>query len=57
MQNRSFAQYLHLHDFVILESRKHSGCCGFEVVHALILNKIHGFAKPSLDDTPDKGCF
>ncbi|HKJ34202.1 MAG TPA: hypothetical protein VKA34_20385 [Balneolales bacterium] len=50
MKNRSFAQYLHLHDFVILESRKHSGCCGFEVVQALILNKIPGFAKPSFND-------
>ncbi|HKJ31113.1 MAG TPA: hypothetical protein VKA34_04755 [Balneolales bacterium] len=47
MQNRSFAQYLHFHDFEILESRKHSGCYGFEVVQALILNNIPGFAKPS----------
>ncbi|HKJ32886.1 MAG TPA: hypothetical protein VKA34_13710 [Balneolales bacterium] len=48
MQNRSFAQYLHFRDFEILESRKHSGCCGSEVVQALILNKIPGFAKPSI---------
>jgi len=48
MQNRSFAQYLHFRDFEILESRKHSGCCGSEVVQALILNKIPGFAKPSM---------
>ena len=47
MQNRSFAQYLHFRDFEILESRKHSGCCGSEVAQALILNKIPGFAKPS----------
>ena len=47
MQNRSFAQYLHFHDFEILESRKHSGCYGFEVVQALILNKSPGFAQLS----------
>jgi len=47
MQNRSFAQYLHFRDFEILESRKHSGCCGSEVAQALILNKIPGSAKPS----------
>ncbi|HKJ33950.1 MAG TPA: hypothetical protein VKA34_19115 [Balneolales bacterium] len=47
MQNRSFAQSLHYHDFEILESRKHSGYCGSEVAQALILNKIPGFAKPS----------
>jgi len=47
MQNRSFAQYLHFRDFEILESRKHSECCGSEVTQALILNKIPGFAKPS----------
>ncbi|HKJ34910.1 MAG TPA: hypothetical protein VKA34_24015 [Balneolales bacterium] len=46
MQNCSFFQYLHFCDFKILESRKHSGCCGSEVAHALILNKIPGFAKP-----------
>ncbi|HKJ34153.1 MAG TPA: hypothetical protein VKA34_20140 [Balneolales bacterium] len=44
MQNRSFAQSLHFRDFKILESRKHSGCCGFEVDQALILNKSPGFA-------------
>jgi len=49
MQNRSFAQYLHFRDFEILESRKHSGCCGSEVAQALILNKIPGFAKPSFN--------
>ncbi|HKJ31243.1 MAG TPA: hypothetical protein VKA34_05410 [Balneolales bacterium] len=38
---------MHLRDFEILESRKHSGCCGSEVAQALILNKIPGFAKPS----------
>ncbi|HKJ34152.1 MAG TPA: hypothetical protein VKA34_20135 [Balneolales bacterium] len=47
MQNRSFDQYLHFRDFEILESRKHSGCCGSGVAQALILNKIPGFAKPS----------
>jgi len=47
MLNRSFAQSLHFRDFEILESRKHSGCCGSEVAQALILNKIPGFAKPS----------
>ncbi|HKJ34771.1 MAG TPA: hypothetical protein VKA34_23300 [Balneolales bacterium] len=47
MQNRSFAQSLHFHDFEILEFRKHSGCCGSEVAQALIWNKIHGSAKPS----------
>ncbi|HKJ34565.1 MAG TPA: hypothetical protein VKA34_22260 [Balneolales bacterium] len=47
MQSRSFVQYLHFHDFEILESRKHSGCCDFEVVQALILNKSPGSAKPS----------
>ncbi|HKJ31106.1 MAG TPA: hypothetical protein VKA34_04720 [Balneolales bacterium] len=46
MQNRSFTQNLHFHDFEILESRKHSGCCGSEVAQALIWNKIPGFAKP-----------
>ncbi|HKJ31204.1 MAG TPA: hypothetical protein VKA34_05215 [Balneolales bacterium] len=45
MPNRSFAQSLHFRDFEILESRKHSGCCGSEVAQALILNKIPGFAK------------
>ncbi|HKJ31053.1 MAG TPA: hypothetical protein VKA34_04455 [Balneolales bacterium] len=47
MHNRSVAQSLHLCDFEILESRKHSGCCGSEVAQVLILNKIPGFAKPS----------
>ncbi|HKJ32389.1 MAG TPA: hypothetical protein VKA34_11210 [Balneolales bacterium] len=47
MQNRSFVQYLYFRDFEILESRKHTGCCGFEVAQALILNKSPGFAKPS----------
>ncbi|HKJ30272.1 MAG TPA: hypothetical protein VKA34_00525 [Balneolales bacterium] len=47
MPNRSFARYLHFHDFKILEPRKHSGCCGSEIAQALILNKIPGFAKPS----------
>ncbi|HKJ31518.1 MAG TPA: hypothetical protein VKA34_06800 [Balneolales bacterium] len=45
--NRSFVQSLHFRDSKILESRKHSGCCGFEVAQALILNKSPGFAKPS----------
>ncbi|HKJ32843.1 MAG TPA: hypothetical protein VKA34_13495 [Balneolales bacterium] len=45
MQNRSFAQSPHFHDFEILKSRKHSGCCGPEVAQALILNKIPGFCK------------
>ena len=48
MRNRSFAQYLHFHDLEILESRKHSGCCGSEVTQALILNKIPGFGKLSI---------
>ncbi|HKJ31976.1 MAG TPA: hypothetical protein VKA34_09110 [Balneolales bacterium] len=48
MQNRPCAQYLHFCDFEILESRKHSGCHGFEVAEALILNKIPVFAKPSI---------
>ncbi|HKJ31052.1 MAG TPA: hypothetical protein VKA34_04450 [Balneolales bacterium] len=47
MQNRSFAQYLHLCDFENLESRKHSGCRGFEVAQALVMYKIPGFAEPS----------
>ncbi|HKJ34605.1 MAG TPA: hypothetical protein VKA34_22460 [Balneolales bacterium] len=47
MRNRSFIQYLYFHDFEIPESRKHLGCCGFEVTQALILNKIPGFANPS----------
>ncbi|HKJ33847.1 MAG TPA: hypothetical protein VKA34_18595 [Balneolales bacterium] len=42
MQYHSFAHYLHFYDFEILESRKHSGCYSFEVVQALILNKIPG---------------
>ncbi|HKJ31368.1 MAG TPA: hypothetical protein VKA34_06040 [Balneolales bacterium] len=50
MQNRSFAQSLHFRDFEILESRKHSGYCGSEVAQALILNKIPGFSKPSIND-------
>ncbi|HKJ30915.1 MAG TPA: hypothetical protein VKA34_03765 [Balneolales bacterium] len=29
-QYRFFAQYLHFSDFKIIESRKHSGCCGIE---------------------------
>ena len=48
MQNCSFTQYLHFNNFEILESRKHSGCHGFEVAQALMLNKIPGFAKPSI---------
>jgi len=48
MQNRSFAHYLHFCDFEMLKSRKHSGCCDFEVAQALILNKIPGFARPSI---------
>ncbi|HKJ32800.1 MAG TPA: hypothetical protein VKA34_13280 [Balneolales bacterium] len=47
MQNHSFAQSLNFRDFEILESRKHSGCCGSGVTQALILNKTPGFAKPS----------
>ncbi|HKJ31751.1 MAG TPA: hypothetical protein VKA34_07980 [Balneolales bacterium] len=43
MQNRSLAQPLHFRDFKILESRKHSGCCCFEVAQALILNRSPGF--------------
>ncbi|HKJ31279.1 MAG TPA: hypothetical protein VKA34_05595 [Balneolales bacterium] len=48
MQNRSFAQSQHFRDLEILESRKHSGCCGSEVAQALVLNEIPGFAKPSI---------
>jgi len=48
MQNRSFTQSLHFRDFEILESQKHLGCCGSEGAQALILNKIPGFAKPSI---------
>ncbi|HKJ34667.1 MAG TPA: hypothetical protein VKA34_22780 [Balneolales bacterium] len=47
MQNCSFAQYLHFRDFGILESRKHSGCYGFEVAQTLILNEIPGFTESS----------
>ncbi|HKJ33271.1 MAG TPA: hypothetical protein VKA34_15655 [Balneolales bacterium] len=49
MPNRSFPQSLYFREFDILESRKHSGCCGSEVAQALILNKIPGFAKSYRD--------
>ncbi|HKJ32438.1 MAG TPA: hypothetical protein VKA34_11455 [Balneolales bacterium] len=48
MLNRFFDQYPHFYDFEILESRILSGYCGFEFAQDLILNNIHGPAKPFL---------
>jgi len=47
LQNRSFAQSLHFRDFKILTYAYIRS--GFEITQALILDKIPGFAKPSVN--------